>query len=116
MKIQIRQGVFETNSSSTHSLAVISKEHSDALDRGEVYITSGLEILTKEQVEQEWEVYQKTNGNHRYQSKDEFRKRFLDAFTMDEFEEFCEDRYYETLWEASPDNKWVAVSLWGDRS
>ena len=116
MKVQIRQGVFETNSSSTHSLAIISKKHSDALDSGDVYITTDFEILTKEQVELEWDVYQKTNGNHWYQSKDEFRKRSLDAFTMQEFEEWCNDRGYELLWEATPDKKWVAVSLWGDRS
>lgn len=115
MKVQIRQGVFETNSSSTHSLAVISKEHSDALDNGDVYITTGLEILTEEQVEQEWEVYRKTDG-HWYEDKDKFRKRFLNAFTMQEFEEWCNDRGYELLWEATPDKKWVAVSLWGDRS
>jgi len=52
MKVQVRQGVFETNSSSTHSLSIISKEQSDALDNGEVYINSNsLEIVTKEEVD-----------------------------------------------------------------
>lgn len=115
MKVQIRQGIFETNSSSTHSLSIISKEQSDLFDKGELYIDGyNLEIYTKEEVDRQWEDYQKEY--HDYKDKEEFRKKFLDALTMDEFEEFCEDNCYETLWETSPDNKWVAVSLWGDRS
>lgn len=116
MKIQIRQGVFETNSSSTHSLSIISKEQSDLLDKGELYIEGySLTIVTKEDVDRQWEEYQKEDG-HWYEDKDKFRKKFLDALTMDEFEDFCNENCYETLWETSPDNKWVAVSLWGDRS
>ena len=38
MKIQVRKGTFETNSSSTHSLAIMSKSQSDAFDRGDLYI------------------------------------------------------------------------------
>ena len=115
MKRQIRNGVFETNSSSTHSLSIISKEQSDLLDKGELYINGySLETVTKEEVDKLWEDYQNSNGH--YKDKEEFRKRFLCVLTMDEFEEFCDDNYYETLWETSPDNKWVAVSLWGDRS
>jgi hypothetical protein len=117
MKVQIRHLVFETNSSSTHSLNIISKEQSDLLDKGEVYINSySLETITKEEVDRRWEEYQKEEHTYPHHNKEEFRKKFLDALTMDEFEEFCEDNYYETLWEASPDNKWVAVSLWGDRT
>jgi len=116
MKVQIRQGVFETNSSSTHSLSIISKEQSDLLDKGELYINGySLATYTKEEVDRRWEEYQKENHSYPHSNKEEFRKRYLCAFTMDEFEEFCEDNYYETLWETSPDNKWVAVSLWGDR-
>lgn len=117
MKVQIRQSVFETNSSSTHSLSIISKEQSDLLDKGELYINSySLETITKEEVDKQWDEYQKENHTYPYPNKEEFRKRHLSARTMEEFEEFCEDNYYETLWETSPDNKWVAVSLWGDRS
>jgi len=117
MKVQIRQGVFETNSSSTHSLSIISKEQSDLLDKEELYINGySLEIVTKEEVDKQWEDYQKTHEIPWYQSKDEFRKKYLCALTMDEFEEFCDDNYYETLWETTPDNKWTAISLWGDRS
>lgn len=38
MKKQIRQGVFETNSSSVHSLTICSKDEFDAWVRGEVLL------------------------------------------------------------------------------
>lgn len=115
MKVQIRQNVFETNSSSTHSLSVISKEQSDLLDKGELYINGySLTIYTKEDIDKLWKDYHKDSSY--YKNKEEFRKKYLCALTMDEFEEFCEDNCYETLWETTPDDKWVAVSLWGDRS
>jgi hypothetical protein len=114
MKVQVRQGVFETNSSSTHSLSIISKEQSDLLDKGELYINGySLETVTKEEVDRQWEEYQ--NKNDYYHDKEEFREMYLCALTMDEFEDFCEDNCYETLWETTPDDKWVAISLWGDR-
>lgn len=114
MKVQIRHGVFETNSSSTHALSIISKEQSDLLDKGELYINGySLETFTKEEIDKKWDEYKKYNSY--YKDKEEFRKTWLCALTMDEFEEFCEDNCYETLWETSPDDKWVAVSLWGDR-
>lgn len=115
MKVQIRQSVFETNSSSTHSLSIISKEQSDLLDDGELYIDGySLNVITKNEVDRQWKEYQKDSDY--YKDKEEFRKEYLCALTMDEFEEFCGDNYYETLWKTSPDNKWVAISLWGDRS
>ena len=116
MKVQVRSGVFETNSSSTHALSIFSKEQLDLFDKGELYVHGyNLDIVTKEEVDKQWETYQK-QYNSRYSDKEEFRKEYLCAFTADEFEEFCENYCYETLWETSPDNKWTAVSLWGDRN
>ena len=111
MKVQVRQGVFETNSSSTHSLSIISKEQFDLLEKGEVYINGDrLEIYTKEEVDRRWEEYQKED--HYYHDREEFRKKYLYALTMDEFRETCDENYYETLWKTSPDKNWVAISLW----
>ena len=39
--IQVRNGVFETNSSSTHSIAICTKNEFDAWRGGEVYINEG---------------------------------------------------------------------------
>lgn len=117
MKVQVRQGVFETNSSSTHSLSIISKEQSDLLDKGEIYIHSySLDLITKEEVDKLWEEYLKEKHSYPHEDKEEYRKKYLCALTMEEFEEYCDDNYYETLWETTPDNKWTAISLWGDRN
>ena len=114
MKRQIRQGVFETNSSSTHALCVMNKEQSTQLDNGEVYIDSNLRIVTKEEVEKRWEEYRKEYND--YDNMDDYRKEWLCTFTMDEFEDWCDENYYETLWKTTPDGEWTAVSLWGDRT
>jgi hypothetical protein len=37
MKVQIRQGVFETNSSSTHSISICSKTDWEAFEHGKLY-------------------------------------------------------------------------------
>ena len=39
--LQIRHGVFETNSSSTHSISICKKFEYDAWVRGEVYLNDG---------------------------------------------------------------------------
>ena len=44
--IQIRQGVFETNSSSTHALAICTQEEWDKLKSGE-YLVNEWEITEK---------------------------------------------------------------------
>ena len=46
--IQIRQGVFETNSSSTHAISVCSGADYDALKNGTALINSSLDILPLE--------------------------------------------------------------------
>lgn len=45
--LQVRQGVFETNSSSTHAISVCSKADWDMLQRGEAMIDYNLRILPK---------------------------------------------------------------------
>src|SRR5699024_723015 len=50
MKLTIRHGVFETNSSSVHSFTMVSGEEYDKFEKGELYIHRyGLYFLTKEQ-------------------------------------------------------------------
>lgn len=50
----IRYGTFETNSSSTHSLLILSDEEQDLLDKEELYIAStyDYDLLTKEEYKQ----------------------------------------------------------------
>ena len=120
MKIQVRKGTFETNSSSTHSLAILSKSQSDAFDRGDLYIMgSSLGVMTKEEAEKEWNRFKKTHSMSDYPEKfsdfDKFRRDWLYAFTAEEFEDWCIDNCYEVLWQETPDGLWEAISLWGDR-
>jgi hypothetical protein len=52
---QIRIGVFETNSSSTHSLTVLSKEDYDKWVTGKVYVSLKDEVYySKEEIEKEF--------------------------------------------------------------
>ena len=47
--IQIRQGVFETNSSSTHAISICTKEDWEALQSGETWVSKeSLTVLPKE--------------------------------------------------------------------
>lgn len=51
MKRQIRRGVFETNSSSVHSLTMCSSEEYKAFEKGEMYIERwGDTLFTKEEL------------------------------------------------------------------
>lgn len=47
MKIQVRRGVFETNSSSVHSLCICSEDDYDRFKNGELFYNSYEQILTK---------------------------------------------------------------------
>ena len=54
MKMTIRRGVFETNSSSVHNFTMVSGEEYEKFENGELYIhRSDLHFLTKEQYVEE---------------------------------------------------------------
>lgn len=48
---QVRVGVFETNSSSTHTLVIMTKEQHDKFKKGELFLDGSHNVLTKEQIE-----------------------------------------------------------------
>ena len=51
MKRQIRRGVFETNSSSTHSLTIVSQEEYDKWKKGEMLIHAwDEELISKDDI------------------------------------------------------------------
>lgn len=52
--IQIRQGVFETNSSSTHSITMVSGDMFDKWKNGEVYLNECWSRVDKELDEKTW--------------------------------------------------------------
>ena len=49
MKIQIRPGCFETNSSSTHALVMLNQEDYDKYVNGEIIISRDGNVITKEE-------------------------------------------------------------------
>ena len=50
MKVQIRRGVFETNSSSTHNMTICTQNEYNKWINGELYITHSGDFYTKEEV------------------------------------------------------------------
>lgn len=59
MKTQIRHGVFETNSSSTHSITLCSKEQFEAFKRGEYYWGRSGVVPAEEVIEEAKESYER---------------------------------------------------------
>ena len=72
MKISIRRGVFETNSSSTHTITMCSEEEYNKWKNGELVFDRWQEELVEPK---------KENEHHRYQTYDEFwEDEFLEGF------------------------------------
>ena len=80
MKIQIRTGLFETNSSSTHSLVMCMKKDWNAFTRGN-------------RVYDRWD--EKLININEMNPEDEEEKRYAtyDEFTDDEYLEYFEDEF-----------------------
>lgn len=62
MKINIRKNVFETNSSSVHSLCICTEEEFDAWKKGELYYNYYSDEFTKNSVDRWNEDNQTYNG------------------------------------------------------
>lgn len=87
MKKQIRRGVFETNSSSTHSCTIMMKDDYDRWKRDELYLFDGYashypeecrpevgKMYTKEEVIEFLKAYNKSHGydDNDYEDYEEF--------------------------------------------
>lgn len=72
MKMTIRNGIFETNSSMTHSLVICTKEEMRKWRNGELFLRRWRdELISKEEMDEEiaLETYRKRND---FSSYDEF--------------------------------------------
>jgi len=111
MKVQIRQGVFETNSSSTHVLSVMEKSQWDEFKNSEdLFIDWGdtRKFLSRDGL---WKQYEKICKEYdREPSEDDFDEWLCEEgfFNYDEFSD-----EYEILTENVPDSPYVAVSIYG---
>ena len=99
MKRQIRRGVFETNSSSTHSLTMCSKSEYDEFEKGNMYIERwGSKLYTKE------EMIEKFKHMTDWRTK-ELKYRGVDWDNDEEFNRVLEETDYVTY-----DKYWDTVS------
>lgn len=94
MKRQIRRGVFETNSSSVHSLTMCSKAEYDAFENGEMYIERwGSSLYTKEQLIEmfktikDWRTDTLKYANVDWNNEEEFQRVLKET-------EFCTSEEY----------------------
>ena len=82
--IKIRRGVFETNSSSVHSLIICPKADYEKLSRGELYIDAWSdEVVTREKVIETVSKY--------------FDREKLEAMNEDDFRAVIRDNGFNTL-------------------
>lgn len=104
MKKQIRRGVFETNSSSVHSLTMCSGEEYKKWENGEVlYWRDRDKFGTREDIIEELKIMRYSWGNKElyypdvnWDNKSEVSNIFSDE-CIKTYEEFFEDWDYETF-------------------
>jgi hypothetical protein len=90
MKRQIRRGVFETNSSSTHSLTMCSRDTYSKWERGEVYRHSWREnFKTREEIIEELKTKKIWNS-------EELKYPDVDWDNTDEVNDIIRDNEWET--------------------
>ena len=97
MKQQIRQGVFETNSSSTHALAILSDEEYQEYRDGQRLISRDGEIITKDEYNERLEV-QKVKSKKHWDESDWCQKEYPD------FEEYWKKCYDGPRYEFDDNN------------
>ena len=95
--INIRHNLFETNSSSVHSMTLLSKDEMDAFDKGELYIDFwGNNLYTKDEANnliiERCKKYNMTPPS----SEEEWDEAFADEGIYD-VQRFDNIEYYETF-------------------
>lgn len=91
----IRRGVFETNSSSVHSMCICTKDEYDKWMNGELYCNRWYEeFKTKEEVEALYEEYKKGHKDDSIQI--DFNDWRFD-YSYLTFEEYFDSEYLETF-------------------
>lgn len=96
MKRQIRQGVFETNSSSVHSLTMCSAEEYKKWENGKVLFWQWKDKFgTREEIIEELKA-QSWHSNVNWDDEDEVNDIFSDE-EIKTCEEFFENEWFETF-------------------
>lgn len=115
----IRRNVFETNSSSTHSLTMTSKEEYNKWKNGEMLFNDG-EFTTREKAiedlkKQEW--FNKHNPDFDFTDEDRVNEalREEEYYTYKEYWNYKEEDYetFEDTYETSKGDEVVAFGYYG---
>ena len=97
--LKIRQNVFETNSSSTHSLILCSDEDYKKLNNEELFIDDNNELTTKEQRDEEIKSILAEHPEYDADDLDVYRwdlPKTLDQWSDDEYLDYGEDKFTTT--------------------
>lgn len=95
---QIRIGVFETNSSSTHSITMCSKEEYEKWEKGKV-LKSGDDFITKDEAIEELKnstYFNKYHPNFDF-SDEEALEKILKEYEYYTYEQYFDEDYFETF-------------------
>ena len=94
MKVSIRRNVFETNSSSTHTLTICEATDFERWENGELLLVNDEKLMTKEEAYQEFISHSYNKGK-----------------SYEDFEEYLEsDENYEYLtYDAWCDNDYLEI-------
>ena len=102
MKRQVRRGVFETNSSSVHSLTMCSKSEYDEFEKGNMYIERwGSRIYSKEELIEkfkemrDWRTKELKYSGVDWNNEEEFNRVLeeTDFVTGDKYLDIVSDEY-----------------------
>ena len=109
MIFQVRQGVFETNSSSTHTLTICSKDDFDKWKHGEVFwldndwckLQTNKSFVTPEELEELAEKYNEEQQK-RIDAGDKFTHTVDTDKILNEHRDY--DSYYDSYWDTERSN------------
>lgn len=110
--LQIRRNVFETNSSSTHSLTICTEEEYESWKRGEVYWSRwSEEFVSKEEVEEDFKKSKKRNPDA-YETLDDY---LYDEglYGFDRYDSDIDMEIYEKHYQTKSGDKIVAFGYYG---
>lgn len=124
MKRQVRRGVFETNSSSTHSLTMCSESEFNEFEKGNMYIEKwGSELYTKEKLIEklkqikDWRTKNLKYSGVDWDNEEEFKKVLeeSDYCTCEEYWDTVSEEYetFEKSYVSKNGEKVIAFGYYG---
>lgn len=122
--LQIRRNVFETNSSSTHSITMCSKDDYDRWDSGEVYLNEGWWLKDNESEyknkkfvtrDEAMDIIKCSGGDIEYDNKyyESFDKYIAEEYEIYTIDEYFENDYLENFYESYTTDSGETVIAFG---